>query len=257
MLSGCNLWLDTGIASDEESNQRLLSSNCVLLLVTRNSIVSRHVERDLTLARKSKKHVYTVYLDDFGFPLCTQDAYRLAECTKGDFKDSIFRLRDKIVKGLPIEVFNHIEEPFYISELNRFYSECEYYSLPSSSKYNGQDQMRFGVCIVDDKGKRLTLWKYTPQDEYSLSARLSYIATFDDPYFSHTGSKTIVATVVFSFIGRDKMIAPDHDIVLTIGISELDAKKPKITLINCQPLFNAENEKATKNLIKHIEKSFK
>ncbi|MBQ8146680.1 MAG: toll/interleukin-1 receptor domain-containing protein [Clostridia bacterium] len=259
MINGCNLWLDAGSASREENAQRLLDAECVLLLVTRNSIVSRHVERDLSLARKNKKPVYTVYLENFGLQLNATDPYRLAECDEKDAEKNIFRLRNKIINGLPREVFNKAEEPFYISELNRFYTESEINYLPCGSEYEKEEQFCFGACIVNDKGEKITLWKYAPSDEYSLCARLSSAYVIDDPYFVHRDSKSVVATLVFSFTERAASHPFDCDIVLTVAIAQLDSQKPKITLVNCVPLKEpAKNEQTVlKKLIEHIAESFK
>ena len=255
MISGCNLWFDTGSFSESENSQRLLDANCVLLLVTRNSIVSRHVERDIYLARKNKKPVYTVYLENFGLQLNNNDTYRLAECDSCDLERDIYKLRNKIVNGLPGEVFNKVEEPFYISELNRFYTESEAIVLSNGSKYENEEQFSFGICIINGKGERVPLWKYSPKDEYSLNARLSGVFVLDDPYASYKSSKTVVVTLVLSFTGKENS-SLDSDMVLTAAISRLDESKPKITLVNCESLFLKKNKKLTNSLIKQIEKSF-
>ncbi len=259
MISGCNLWLDAGFASNEENNQRLLNANCLLLLVTRNSIVSRHVERDLSLARKNKKPVYTVYLEDFDLFLNNTDPYRLAICNSKNIKKSIFRLRNEIINGLPTEVLHNVEEPFYISELNRFYTESVENTLTCVNNYELDGQATFGICIINDKGEKITLWKYEPNDEYCLNARLSSACVVDDPYFLHKSSKTIIATLVFSFIGRNTVCQFDSDVVLTVAISKLDSQKPKITLVNCEALCSTEENgrQLIESLTKHITESFK
>ena len=242
ILSGCNLWLDTGIASREDAEQKLKDAFCVILLVTRNSIVSRHVGNDITIAHSYKKPVFTVYLDDFGFRLSDSGSNYLAECGPDSFDENLFKLRDKIISKLPPHVLRKTQEPFYVGELNRFYTEINW------------KESSFGICVINEKGEKTTLWSYAPSDEYNLNASLCCVDEIDNPYFSNKNSKNLVASFVLSFIAKKDEAMKDCDIVVTVAISRLDEEKPRITLVNCESLFDSEN---MQGLISHIEKSFK
>ena len=253
---GCNLWLDNGYCSQEEIDNKLSSSFCVILLVTRSSIVSRHVEREISKARLEKKIVYTVYLENFGFPLSNSDPYRLGECDINDFESNIFKLRDKIISKLPPQVLRKSCEPFYISELNRFYTEYKEKNLPSVDNCE-KKSYSFGICAVNDKGEKTTLWSYEPTEEYEACIRLNCVSTLDNPYFLHKNSKALF--VNFALLFTSKSTAKyDCDIALTVAISRLDDLVPKVTFVDAEGLLDYEGKAGAtvQKLLSHIKKSF-
>lgn len=115
MLCACNIWYDTGIHSGEDRSgeiaEHLFNAECVLFMVTENSVNSEYVKDELTFAKTKNKKIYPVYLEQVTLPLSLELLLGRAQAislSDDDIAESRFKLRDKIKNNLPTDVFQTI-----------------------------------------------------------------------------------------------------------------------------------------------------
>ena len=229
MLCACNLWYDTGIHSGEDwSNEiaeHLLNAECILFMVTSNSVKSEYVKDELNLAKCKKKKIYPIFLENISLPISLELMLGRAQaisCLDDDINESRFKLREKIKKHLPNSVFQTISDPFHAGEHNLFYLEDTSYVFPEGTYFAGEEHNSFEISIVDlICGSKAQIYRYQARPAYDMTYSLNSVSVFDDPYFCDDDSSVLFLSLVLSFSGKYPTSWPDIDIVLTIAISRI------------------------------------
>ena len=266
MLCACNLWYDTGIHSGEDWNneiaEHLFNAECVLFMVTSNSVQSDYVKDELNFAKSKHKKIYPVFLENITLPLSLELLLGRAQaisCSDDDINENRFKLREKIKNNLPNTVFQTISEPFYVGEHNLFYLEDTSYVFPDGTYFAGEEHNSFEISIIDSNSKvKAQIYRYQARGAYDMSHSLNNVSVFDDPYFCDDDSSVLFLSLVLSFCGRYPTSWPDLDIVLTIAISRIESHSPRITLVDykCKGDFSDKERPFVSGIIQEIEQSF-
>ena len=263
MLCACNIWYDTGIRSGEDWNneiaQHLYHAECVLFMVTRNSISSEYVRDELNFAKSKQKKIYPVYLENIELPLSLElllgraQAISLSDST---INDNRFKLREKIRNNLPNAVFQTISDPFYAGERNNFYLENTSYIFPDTAYFGGEEHNSFEISMTEKTtGEKTLLFRYQARPAYGMKYSLNNVCAVDDPYFCNDDSKILIISLVLSFSARYPTSWPDFDAVLTIGISRIETHQPRFLLIDdkCIGRMSAEEHAFAAGVLSEIE----
>ena len=266
MLCACNLWYDTGIRSGEDWNneiaEHLFNAECVLFMVTSNSVQSEYVKDELNFAKGKNKKIYPVYLENITLPISLELLLGRAQAisyTDDNINESRFKLREKIKNNLPNNVFQTISDPFYAGAHNLFYLENTSYVFPDGTYFAGDEHNSFEISVVDSNcGTKTQIYQYQSRPAYDMSYSLNDVSVFDDPYFCDDDSSVLFLSLVLSFCGRYPTSWPDLDIVLTIAISRIESHSPRITLVDykCKGDFSDKEHSFVSGIIQEIEQSF-
>lgn len=266
MLYACNIWYDTGIHSGEDWNdeiaEHLFRAECVLFMVTSNSIQSDYVKDELNFAKSKRKKIYPIFLENVTLPLSLELLLGRVQAIKfldDDINESRFRLREKIKNNLPRNVFQTISEPFYAGEHNLFYLENTSYVFPEGTCFAGEEHNSFEISIIDsNSGVKSSIYHYQARAAYDMSYSLNDVSFFDDPYFCDDDSSVLFLSLMLSFCGKYPVYWPDFDIVLTIAISRIKSNQPRVTLIDykCVGIFSNKEQSFINGVIIEIEEYF-
>ena len=266
MLCACNLWYDTGIHSGEDWNneiaEHLFNAECVLFMVTSNSVQSEYVKDELNFAKSKQKKIYPVFLENITLPLSLELLLGRAQaisCSDDDINDSRFKLREKIKNNLPDNVFQTISDPFYAGEHNLFYLENTSYVFPDGTYFAKEEHNSFEISIVDSISEaKSPIYRYQARPAYDMSYSLNNVSVFDDPYFCDDDSSVLFLSLVLSFSGKYPTSWPDLDIVLTIAISRIESQSPRVTLVDykCIGDFSDREQAFINGVVLEIEQSF-
>lgn len=266
MICACNLWYDTGIHSGKDFNdeiaKHLFNAECVLFMITSNSIQSEYVKDELNFAKSKQIQIYPIYLEDVTLPLSLELLLGRTQAISlfdDDVGNSRFKLREKIKNSLPRKVFQTISKPFYASEHNLYYIENTSCVFPSGEYFAGEEHNSFEISIVDATSKaKSSIFSYSARPAYDMTYSLNTISVFDDPYFCDDDSPVLFLSLALSFCGRYPARLPDFDVVLTIAISRIDSEKPRVTLVDykCIGDFSAKEQAVVDQVVREIEQSF-
>ena len=266
MLCACNLWCDTGIHSGEdwsgEIAERLFGAECVLFMVTANSIESEYVKDELNFAKAKQKKIYPVYLENVALPLSLELLLGRAQaisCTDDDVEQSRFKLREKIKNNLPNTVFQTLSDPFYAGEVNHFYLENTSTPFPDDAYFAGEEHNSFTINTVDlASGEKTAIYRFAARPAYEMTYSLNNVAVFDDPYFCDKDSAVLFLSLAVSFAARYPTRWPDFDAVLTIAVSRIESSAPRASLIDhkCVGSFDERDRAFIDEVLHEIEQSF-
>lgn len=266
MLCACNLWYDTGIHSgvdwSNEIAQHLYNAECVLFMVTSNSIESEYVKDELNFARAKNKRIYPVFLENIPLPLSLELLLGRAQAISlqdDDILQNRFKLREKIKNNLPGTVFQTLSDPFYAGERNHFYLKDTSCAFPDNAYFSGEMHNSFEIRALDPhSGQVATVYRYPSRPAYEMEVSLNSVSLFDDPYFCDDDSKVLFLSLVLRFMGRYPTNWPDLDIVLTVAISRIESAAPRASLVDykCIGDFSEKEQAFIQSLLQEIEKSF-
>ena len=267
MLCACNIWYDTGIHSGEdwsgEIAEHLFNAECVLFMVTENSVNSEYVKDELTFAKTKNKKIYPVYLEQVTLPLSLELLLGRAQAisiSDDDIAESRFKLRDKIKNNLPTDVFQALSDPFFVGERNRFYLENTSTVFPDGSYFAGEEHNSFEIRAENAaSGEKATVYRFRSRPAYDMKYSLNNVSVFDDPYFCDDDSKVLFISMALDFSARYPTNWPDLDVVLTIALSRLESNSPRVTLIDykCVGDIEEKDRAFTDELVKKIKATFK
>lgn len=242
-LCSCNIWYDEGIHSgtdwSEEIAKHLNSANCILFMVSNQSIASEYVKDELVFAKSKGKKILPVFLEKVELPLGIELLLGKVQYLFIDGDERI-ALRNKIKEMLPKEVFHQVDTPFYVGEKSKFYLES-HNQMMDAEYFKEQIETTISVEI-ERNGKRTTLVSYTPIPAYEMSYSIHAVEEINDPYYDKEESKILLLSLSMTLITRFSGIPyPDLDIVLTIAISDLE-NEPKVFLLNVRVIENYEEK---------------
>ena len=266
MLCACNLWYDTGIRSGEDWNleiaQRLNDAECVLFMVTENSVASEYVKDELNFAKARHKKIYPVFLDSVELPLSLELALGRSQAISlkdGDVCDNRFKLREKILHNLPSNVFGALSDPFYNGEFNRYYLVDTTTQFPENTFFEGEDNNSFELVMESvETGKRETVYRYQSRPAYDMFYSINNALAFDDPYLNDSDSKILMLSLVLRFSSKGTVPWPDLDVVLTVSIARLESAAPRVSLVDRKALgkYTAAEEAFINCLLSEIDATF-
>lgn len=263
MIRGCRLWYDIGDRHGEDYNgeiaTHLKKAKCVLYMITSNSIKlgSGYIRNELNFAIKKGIKICPIYLENVELPDELElmiGRLQAISYFDSDVNKEEFKLREKLIKNLPHEVFVSIPIPFYLGENNSFYFENTSILFPEGSYFAGEYQNSFEINIVrNTTNEKVTIWKYEEYPAYDMIFSLNKISIFEDPYFCDENSKVIFLSLALTFISKYPVPWPDYDTVLTIAISRIEEDRPRVIFIDCKIKGNIEDERE-KEFIEHHNK---
>jgi len=264
MLCACNLWYDIGIHSGNDWNneiaERLYNAECVLFMVTSNSVQSEYVKDELNFAKSKNKKIYPVFLEDIDLPLSMElflGRTQAISCSDSDVNDNRFKLREKIKSNLPNTVFQVLSDPFYAGENNQFYLENTSYIFPDGTYFAGDEHNSFEIrCVNSASGQKTTVYRFQARPAYEMHFSLNNVSVFDDPYFCDDDSKVLFLSMMLDFAARYPTSWPDMDIILTIAISRVESRQPRVTLVDYKYRGSPSDREFANGVIQEIEQSF-
>lgn len=266
MLCACNIWYDTGIHSGEDWNseiaEHLFNAECVLFMITANSVQSDYVKDELNFAKAKHKKIYPVYLEKVTLPLSLELLLGRSQAIgyfDDDVEESRFKLREKIKKNLPDSVFQTVADPFYVGEKNSFYLENTSVVFSEDAYFAGQEHNSFEISVLDAlSGVKTRVYRLQARPVFDMTYSLNSVKVFDDPYFCSEFSDVLFLSLALSFCARYPTSFLDFNIVLTIAISRLEEKAPRVTLVDYKLVgdFSEKDKNFINGVISEIEQSF-
>lgn len=267
MLCACNIWYDTGVHSGNDWNdeiaERLFNAECVLFMVTQNSVQSDYVKDELNFAKAKRKKIYPIYLEKVTLPLSLELLLGRTQAigySDDDVEESRFKLREKIKKSLPGNVFQIISDPFYAGERNNFYLENTSVVFSEDEYFAGQEHNSFEINVVDSRtGIKTRAYRLQARPAYDMKYSLNSVAVFDDPYFcSDDSSSVLFLSLAIVFMAKYPTSWPDFDMVLTVAVSRLEESVPRVTLVDykCVGDYSDKEREFIDGVIREVEQSF-
>lgn len=266
MLCACNIWYDTGLHSgDDWSNEiaeRLYGAECVLFMVTANSVQSEYVKDELNFAKAKNKKIYPIFLENVILPLSLELLLGRAQaisCLDDDVEQSRFKLREKIKGNLPTTVFQMLSDPFYVGQRHRFHLKDTSKPFPPNTYFEGEMHHSFEIRAVNAADEtETTVYRLAARPAYDMHYSLNSVAVFDDPYFCDDDSKVLFLSVVLDFMGKYPVRWPDVTMVLTIAVSRIESAAPRATLVDykCVGDYTEQEQTFIRGVAEEIEQSF-
>ncbi len=262
MLCSCNVWYDVNLESGNDWNEqvaeKLLSAECVLLLITKNSVQSEYVRDEINFARSKGKKIFSVFLENVELPLGLELMLGRSQAIAWEERTQQ-QLRDTIRSNLPESVFKTVPDPFYVSEKNLFYIKDTSYVFPDGTYFEGEKHNSFEIrCINTETKEDQMLFRYQADPGFDMECWIHEVSLIDDPYFNDQDSKLLLLYLCLSFSAKYPVPWPDVDLVLSVGFTRLDAEKPRIMELDCKCAGEHEEKEMgfISTLIKKVESSF-
>ena len=119
--------------------------------------------------------------------------------------------------------------------LSFFYIKDTSTEFPSHAYYGGEKDCSFEISYTSENDTEVVLWKHhAPPMREICGLSVSGVYRFEDAYFDKAETDVVIFNLLLHLLARYPTRFPDVDVVLTIGIVDVDSDAPKLVGINCK-----------------------
>ena len=244
--AACNIWYDTGITAgtswSEDVAAHLEKSSLMLVFITSSSIESSYVNDEIHFARKKGIPIQPCYLEDVTLTSELELLIGRIEA-RHCFSESVRTIYDTVKSALPEKVFHKSGKPFYVGKNNMFFIRDISTYFPENAYFGGEKDCAFEITFQKCDGEEeVVLWRHkeVPMREI-VTLSITSCHLFEDPYFDEAETDVVIFNLIINMLTRYPAPHPDVALVLTIGITDIDAEMPKLVGINCKA-YDLENK---------------
>lgn len=231
----CRVWYDEGLTLGESWNDDLAlhlnNSDCVLALLTENSVKSRYVMAEINFAMAHDKKIIPIKMDNCTLPAGLE--LMLGQFQMGDTnnEDDIQKLIAGVLNVLPQTVFASKKIPFY--EMNGYSFFLEKYNIPHSYKPKTSID-GFSIICKDIHEQKKELFDFQTIPAYDVQYEVTQCKEIKDDYF--VGK--IHGIVLFNILAKCELeyplYGPDFDVLMIFALRIPESSAPTVKLIDYQ-----------------------
>lgn len=236
----CNIWYDKGIENGSDWTEfianQLDKATCVIWFITNNSIKSDYVLNEINFATTRKKKIIPVYLEEVILPLGVELLLgKIQAIHKADLPLS--KVRELIVKALPVEVFYKASIPFFFNENKVFFLNDLSTEFPDGTYFAGETNYKYsvGFCDASVSENQTTLFEIKTIPAYDLLLKITNVTSVNDKYIPELNASSVILNLSLSFMAKYPVPAPDYDACLVFAIYNAN-ETPKYKLLESKIL---------------------
>ncbi len=232
----CRVWYDEGLIPGESWNDdladRLKKAEALIVLLTKNSVVSRYVKTEINYALSKNIKVLPVFLEQVDMPAGLE--MMLSDIQHLILFDMNINLQIlRIVENLPNRVFSTKQEPFLENDVYAFF-------LKKNIWENGmllaeKDADSFYITCKDKTMEQVTyLFEFTGTKAYNMDFTITQCKTIQDDYFVGNIRGLHILHVLAKCELDYPLTGPDFQLLLIMVLRIPEAGMPSVCLVDYQ-----------------------
>lgn len=225
----CRIWYDEGLTPGESWNDDLANHiskcECVIIIITNNSIQSQYVKSELNYAISLNKRIYPVFLEDVELP---GGLAMMLGTTQYIFINNLESETNKLIDSLPEIIFEIKKTPFYEKDGYELFLEIYKKENPNNSDITAD-------CfnIVAKKGQESKIiFSFEPPYSYEVIYKVSQVSDIKDDYFIGHIDKIKIINIIANCCLKYPLTGPDFDALFIFALVSSKDNFPKIKLLN-------------------------
>jgi len=195
----CRIWYDEGNHAGEDwaerIGNRLINAKYVLFLISHNSLKSKYVNAEITMALSHKIPVIPVKIEDVdlspGIELKIGHLHFVNLFDAESNKDEC----DKLSKEIPNDLFDFSGSPFYRNDIFSFFIDVQ-----EGKAFNIGNERRMSIIAVNESNKEsVDIYSFYTPPSICPFYKILGIDKIENGYFDEKNNETLVVQVLCSF----------------------------------------------------------
>lgn len=225
----CRIWYDEGLTPGSSWNDDLANHiskcECVIIIITNNSIQSQYVKLELNYAISLNKKIYPVFLENVELPA---GLAMMLGTTQYIHINDLESETDKLIDSLPEVIFEAKKTPFYEKDGYELFLEIYKKENPNNS-----DILADCFNIVAKKCQESKIiFSFEAPYSYEVNYKVSQVSDIKDDYFIGHIDEIKIINIIANCCLKYPLTGPDFDALFIFALVSSKDSFPKIKLLN-------------------------
>ncbi len=233
----CRVFYDEGLTPGESWNdelaEKVIKCNCVVVLLTTNSVASKYVRSELNYAIAKDKTIIPILIGNTQLPPGIEmmlSPYQSIVVDSVDDTNSLENLVKSLTNVLPTIVFSSKKVPFLEAKGYSFY--IEKYSVENQNNTDvSADCIRI-ICTSAEES--IVLFEFEGTFAYDIVYSITQCKQINDDYFVGKIDSIYIINLLSDCCIKYPLCGPDFDCLMVISLRIPDYGKPSMCLIDYQ-----------------------
>lgn len=225
----CRIWYDEGLTPGGSWNDDLANHiskcECVIIIITNNSIQSQYVKLELNYAISLNKKIYPVFLENVELPA---GLAMMLGTTQYIYINDLESETNKLIASLPEIIFEIKKTPFYEKEGYELFLEIYKKENPNNSDITADC---FNIVAKKNQESKV-IFSFEPPYSYELIYKVSQVSDIKDDYFIGHIDEIKIINIIANCCLKYPLTGPDFDALFIFALVSSKDNFPKIKLLN-------------------------
>ena len=213
----CRIWYDVGNhAGDDWADvigNHLLTAKKVLFFISENSLNSKYVNAEITMALSHNIDIIPVRIEEVQFSPGME--IKIGHLHFIDvFKDEMNEACKTILSELPKDIFDIQGEPFYVNDVYDFHIKVE-----TLQEYQTGDQRKMLVIATNrNTNETKELYSFITPPPFDPNYKILDVSKSESDYFDEQGNETVMVHILVSLLIEYPLYGDDIDALFSLAI---------------------------------------
>ncbi len=225
----CRIWYDEGLTPGGSWNDDLANHiskcECVIIIITNNSIQSQYVKSELNYAISLNKKIYPVFLENVELPA---GLAMMLGTTQYIHINDLESETNKLIDSLPEIIFEIKKAPFYEKDGYELFLEIYKKENPNNSDITADC---FNIVAKKNQESKV-IFSFEPPYSYELIYKVSQVSDIKDDYFIGHIDEIKIINIIANCCLKYPLTGPDFDALFIFALVSSKDNFPKIKLLN-------------------------
>lgn len=225
----CRIWYDEGLTPGGSWNDDLANHiskcECVIIIITNNSIQSQYVKSELNYAISLNKKIYPVFLENVELPA---GLAMMLGTTQYIYINDLESETNKLIDSLPEIIFEIKKTPFYEKDGYELFLEIYKKENPNNSYITADC---FNIVAKKNQESKV-IFSFEPPYSYELIYKVSQVSDIKDDYFIGHIDEIKIINIIANCCLKYPLMGPDFDALFIFALVSSKDNFPKIKLLN-------------------------
>lgn len=225
----CRIWYDEGLTPGGSWNDDLANHiskcECVIIIITNNSIQSQYVKSELNYAISLNKKIYPVFLENVELPA---GLAMMLGTTQYIYINDLESETNKLIDSLPEIIFEIKKTPFYEKDGYELFLEIYKKENPNNSDITADC---FNIVAKKNQESKV-IFSFEPPYSYELIYKVSQVSDIKDDYFIGHIDEIKIINIIANCCLKYPLTGPDFDALFIFALVSSKDNFPKIKLLN-------------------------
>lgn len=225
----CRIWYDEGLTPGGSWNDDLANHiskcECVIIIITNNSIQSQYVKSELNYAISLNKKIYPVFLENVELPA---GLAMMLGTTQYIYINDLESETNKLIDSLPEIIFEIKKTPFYEKDGYELFLEIYKKENPNNSDITADC---FNIVAKKNQESKV-IFSFEPPYSYELIYKVSQVSDIKDDYFIGHIDEIKIINIIANCCSKYPLTGPDFDALFIFALVSSKDNFPKIKLLN-------------------------
>lgn len=225
----CRIWYDEGLTPGGSWNDDLANyiskCECVIIIITNNSIQSQYVKSELNYAISLNKKIYPVFLENVEL---SAGLAMMLGTTQYIHINDLESETNKLIDSLPEIIFEIKKAPFYEKDGYELFLEIYKKENPNNSDITADC---FNIVAKKNQESKV-IFSFEPPYSYELIYKVSQVSDIKDDYFIGHIDEIKIINIIANCCLKYPLTGPDFDALFIFALVSSKDNFPKIKLLN-------------------------